>query len=521
MSKQENIETLCTGVSEWVKKTPDALKKITVLIVYLVFLFLQSAVTLQLFNGFNLSSGVSVFSSYEFHHQYVISWILITTSFFFFSRSDLRKKSDIDKFLASASLQQFVIAFIAVVGLIVSIMASEIQNIILQWVNNPPEAQWFPVSINFWFTSFVLFAVLLLISNGKHSAAAQKAQKKYQHEQNQSLREAIQLSLPPYFAKSLADSIDIAEDIVNEHAVKFNGFTKLLKPQDKAYPDHVFEDAEKLIKEQQESLRAILILVARLARYYDNVSPDDYGETTYRANLMLLVDDNSAELLEYFNKNLKALPSYGIPFDAKAAYHLFIDKNLSIKLPNDDNRQLSVDEKGKILLDNLPDEDVINRELFIYEHPVDGDISFDYNMIGAPAALVSGSPQFIPDTLEAVEKATHLPEHLRYSAEVYFKAEKKGQSVVSMPVAASHHSRSVQPKKIGAEYYGALNIYRNSSNIFSGKQSHFKFFADFIRPINILFARLIPLHLSTIYLVQRTEKAREKTNPLPPEDSKN
>jgi hypothetical protein len=301
---------------------------------------------------------------------------------------------------------------------------------------------------------------------------------------------------------------DQAEDFHILAADEYEEFESFLLDEDKTEEEKQ-QFSEKTIENQRKTIRAILTAFGRLARAYDNVNPmDNSSDIEYRANLMLSVSPDS-DALEAIFPATKLENRFAVPFDAKPEYLLVVDSRLSVKI-NKISPPLFVEvgksnggdtteiEPNKFTMDNK----VKSALLPVYWNKHDKNF-INYNMIGAPIAIATGTNQFIPDTHTAIETATHYSKDIQEKALNYFKIDEKGRSIVSFPVATRHFKCHPNEETLPSSYFGTINLYRNKPNIFSGHNDNFQFFSDFTRPLSLILGRVTMLHIASLIRQQQ------------------
>jgi hypothetical protein len=378
----------------------------------------------------------------------------------------------------------------------------------VKWFERAPESPSTSVALLGWgdtmifFLSTVLTILTLFIVHGKESHRMKRALETEQKEQSKELRNAIRVAPPPYFTKMLADVSDQAEDFLS-NVFEESANMELMMADDRVTLEDKIKCVEETLESQRASIRAVLTGFGRLARTYDSVNPMDKElGIEYRANLMLNLEKSSEALEILFPEGLPE-ERFAVPFGAEASYLLVIDRRLSVKI-GPQNKDLFIaapDQNGgsEIIKPNKfsADQKVKNALLPVYWSESD-DTHGNYNMLGAPTAIVEGQHQFIPDSIEKIRNATHYNQEVQDKAKHYFENDKKGRSIVSFPVASRHFKTSTSTAPHPRSYYGTVNLYRNEKNMFSGDNKNFAFFSDFTRPLNLITGRIAYMHMSTL-----------------------
>jgi len=374
-----------------------------------------------------------------------------------------------------------------------------------------------PFSEHFvWFTAAVLMLLPLFVLHGVEAYKVREAQMEAQSKQAKELRDAIRVAPPPYFTSMLADMSDQAEDFLNSMGHDISAMNK------KAFGNEL-NKADKLamlndqIDKQRRTMRAVLVAFGELARIYDSVNPADTSVSIqYKANLMLNLEPNGNAFKYLYPDKLPEI-RFELPFDAKPSFFLMITKELSVNI-NKGFKTLFKEDKSDVGTANkriepnkfAKDNTVIPAILPIY-WKADEDKYKNYSMIGAPMAIASGKNEFIPDTVLAIKNSTNYPDDIHQKAITYFDNDKKGRSIVSLPVATRHFKQSKNEKTAPKTYLGVINVYRNEPDIFSGHTKNFKFFADFTRPLNLVMARMAEYHIYTLALAQTIKTGKDGT----------
>jgi hypothetical protein len=399
--------------------------------------------------------------------------------------------------------------FILSVG--ASIFSNQIQSVITEWALR--EGDLLPSGeVTFlideynpfiFFISSIITILALFLFHGYEANRMKKALEAEQKKQSKELRNAIRVAPPPYFTKMLADVTDQSEDFLSsvtddyalmEEAIKDPGLDNKTK----------IGRVEESIELQRKSIRAVLTGFGRLARTYDNVNPLDKNEKVeYRANLMLNLERNS-EAFEVLFPNALPKVRFSAPFGAEPNYYLVIDRRLSVRIgvKPAEIYVASPDNNGgsEVITpaDFTSDSKVKDALLPVYWSQND-QIHHNFNMIGAPTAIVDGKDQFIADSIASIEQATQYNAALKKEANDYFQADDKGRSIVSFPVATRHFKTATALAPEPRLYFGAINLYRNEKDIFSGDIKNFKFFSDFTRPMNLIMGRMAYTHIGALF----------------------
>jgi hypothetical protein len=418
---------------------------------------------------------------------------------------------------------------LSVVTFIVSILASVFSSAILGFMQSwaerfdhtlPREKQKLLVSADsmaVFLIAGVMMILILFICHGRQAHRIKKTLESEQKQQSKDLRDAIRVAPPPYFTKMLADVTDQSEDFLSQIGLDYAGFLAFHNDDTNDAESKIVR-AEQSIAKQRIALRAVLTAFGRLARTYDNVNPaDPSSDIEYRANLMLSLEVGGLSLDAVFPEQ-KPPVRFEVPFDAKPSYFLAVDQRLSIKIGTR-NKSLFKALNGKDgdfseiePNDFTQDRDVKDALLPVYWKDNDKTL-INYNMIGAPTAIVKGENVFIPDTHFSIENAKNYPEDIQVLAKDYFYGDKKGRSIVSMPVATRHFKCDPNELPKPSIYFGTINLYRNEENIFSGHNDNFRFFCDFTRPLSLIMGRMSETHLGTLILLQKNKLNIKKVVP--------
>ncbi|MDD9177346.1 MULTISPECIES: hypothetical protein [Aliivibrio] len=314
---------------------------------------------------------------------------------------------------------------------------------------------------------------------------------KAQSERVDKLQEFMRLMPPGDFASKLSTYADILEDFSSELVLELTS----------NYVDNenrTLEDWEQLISLQKQYIRASVIAFARLAANYDCAVVGPSSSVTYRANLMIKADDKEQKVLfggEEYEKR------FFLNIDAKPSYQLSLHKNYSVKVNNQDDSLLkAMPEEGsniRKVKDFKHDEEVNNLVLPVYVD--DTEKSTVYNMLGAPLAVATCQPQFIPDTEKSTKHLNdaQLPKPLIEEAIKYFKQDYKGKSIVALPLSTKRYTAEhLKPANIN----GVLNIYRDKADLFSGDDDKFNNFFHLTSPLLVSLSRIVEYHLIALAL---------------------
>jgi hypothetical protein len=441
--------------------------------------------------------------------------IFLIIGFIFYAQSDFMTDSDVYDTIGSALTLHSLSVLTFIVSVLASVFSSAILLSMQGWAERldltlPRDEQQLLVSISsmaVFLIASVLMILFLFIEHGRQAHRIKNKLELDQKEQSKDLRDAIRVAPPPYFTKTLADVTDQSEDFLSQIAIDYGDFLAFYQDQSNN-PASKIERAEQSISKQRIALRAVLTAFGRLARTYDNVNPaDPSSDIEYRANLMLSLEVDGLALDAVF-PGQKPPVRFEVPFNAKPSYFLAVDQRLSVKIGKK-NKPLFEAINGKNgdyteiePNDFTQDRDVKDALLPVYWKDNDNTLT-NYNMIGAPTAIVKGENVFIPDTHFSIENAKNYPEDIQVLAKGYFHGDKKGRSIVSMPVATRHYKCNSSELPKPGIYFGTINLYRNKENIFSGHDDNFKFFCDFTRPLSLILGRMTEAHLGTLILLQK------------------
>ncbi|MFT6901449.1 MAG: hypothetical protein ACJAXS_001640 [Colwellia sp.] len=482
-------------------------------LLYLIFLFLVCFTIVVNISGIYWSTTEGL--DYAWGWGRSIATIVLLVGFNLYTNSNILADSDVHDRIGNGKTLHFLSVITFIVSVIVSVFSSQILVLMRSWSQRTGTILAdksvdllvaFP-SLNLIYTTFVCSILCLFFAHGRHAHRLSISLQKEQKEQSKNLRDAIRVAPPPYFTKMLADMSDQAEDFHILAANEYEEFESFLFDEDKTEEEKQ-QFSEITIEKQRKTIRAILTAFGRLARAYDNVNPmDASSDIEYRANLMLSVAPDGEALDAIFPSN-KLVNRFAVPFDAKPEYLLVVDNRLSVKI-NKTSPPLFVEvgNSGSVTPEIEPynftkDSNVKNALLPVYWSEQDKSF-INYNMIGAPIAIATGTNQFIPDTHIAITASTHYPEDIQQKALNYFKTDDKGRSIVSLPVATRHFKCHPNEEALPSSYFGTINLYRNKPNIFSGHVDNFQFFSDFTRPLSLILGRVTMLHIVALIKQQQ------------------
>ncbi|MCW1717777.1 hypothetical protein OIZ54_03335 [Pseudoalteromonas sp. A3] len=432
----------------------------------------------------------------------LVKFVIFFLSFFVFVGSQWFKNHPIKSYTGSHVAAQLLTVTTVLVGAFVSITSNDINTVIQCHITaNQCTENTFTISP---IGVAILFIVSFYVIHGKHGSQLKTEREEYENAQSEKLRLAIQVAPPPYFAKKLAEYSDIIEDMAQQTFVEYS----YLANETDGYKTP--EEGEKVLEEQRKVIRCALMALGRLAQAYDNVDPSVQNEVQYRANLMLCLKSDNQDVSSYFSSTHPSNSiRFEIPFGAQPHFLLYIDKRYSVNVKQSDNKLnqahlfKSVEPDSHIIIPEQfeIDSSVANATMPIYWQDNVSE-AINYNVIGAPRAIIECKPQFINDTIETAKAAGYYSEDIQNEAIKYFTNDKKGRSIVSMPVATRHYELTPEHEADLDRFLGVLNIYRNSENIFSGTRKNFEFFADFTRPLRLVIARMAYTHIDSIAIVQ-------------------
>lgn len=468
---------------------------------FILLLFFSTHLFLSLGSGFSFGGESAItYDDSEFIFRAIL-FAIVSFSFVKFLKYNGHSTSIKDTLGDVRALHVLsLITFLASIG--TSIFSSILNTIITDWAFRTEDyltPLWSPMLI---FVSFLMTILLLFVFHANYSNKLNKEFQLQQQEESKGLRDAIRVAPPPYFTSLLADFTDQAEDFLNKVADSYaqlhenHSNTQLTKDKKIAY-------AEGILDEQRKSMRAILTAFGRLARTYDNVNPHDLSSNIeYRANLMLCLENSSTSFSHLFPNKMPsdrfACATEGVP-----AYKLVIDSRLSVAIDKDERPLFDIKDSDKSPMPDIepfdfkPDNDVDNALLPVYWRKNSSSLA-NYNMIGAPEAIFKGSAVFIPDTIKKIESINYFPGDIKSAALKYFRQEKKGRSIVSLPIATRHYKCDAKEATEPGLFFGSVNLYRNKSDIFSGHEDNFQFFRNFTRPLSIILARMTEIHLGSL-----------------------
>lgn len=474
---------------------------------YLIAIFIGCYAFVVLVSGFNLEASGGL--GYEFDLSKVTVCIFVLIGVVWLLSKEFITESNVYEIIGNARALHAlsVITFVVSVG--TSVFSSMLLPVIQEWLNRKTidkqteESVLADVlSLYMFITAFICTILILFLAHGWHAHKINKALIDRNQQQSKDLRDAIRVAPPPYFTEMLADFTDKAEDFLSLVQSQYLELNSVID-------DSEIDNAEKrtlaeaTIEQQRASIRAVLTAFGRLARTYDNVNPSGFNNATeYRANLMLTLNPQSDALRVLFPDKAPEI-RFKVPTGGEPAYLLVVDKRLSIKIGKQ-NKDLfkGVEKDGYEMPEIVPNEFTPDKEVKDALLPVywqKGDVDLEnYNMIGAPEAIFKGKNIFIADTIEVIKKSNFFAKDIQDLALDYFEKDKKGRSIVSLPVATRHFKSHPNEKTSPDTYLGSINLYRNSPFIFSGHQKNFDFFSDFTRPLSIILARKVEMHIGAL-----------------------
>jgi hypothetical protein len=474
---------------------------------YIVFIFVGCYVLVVMLSGFyfDVNDEVDYVSN-------ILRWVLCTIAsvgVFFCLYRNLITTSNLSYWLGSPRMLHILSAFTFILSVTTSVFSSKLQPVVLDWANRGSnytgDTQGLlisVVSLHLLLTVLICTILVLFVVHGKHAHKINKALDERNQKQSKDLRDAIRVAPPPYFIQILADVTDKSEDFLSIMQLQYAELESIIDDVNIDKQEKITLAAE-IIEKQRISIRAVLMAFARLARTYDNVNPSRLGnDIEYRANLMLTLSPESGVLEKLFPDGLPKV-RFKIPTGGTPAYYLVVDRRLSVSV----GKQMKELFVGKAIEglnapeitphNFTPDKDVKNALLPVYWKQDDAAL-VNYNMIGAPEAIYHGKNVFIADTISSIEQSSHFTKDIQAAALSYFKNDKKGRSIVSLPVATRHYKNHPKETVSPDTYLGTINLYRNTPNIFSGHQANFTFFSDFTRPLSIILARKVEMHIGSL-----------------------
>jgi hypothetical protein len=454
----------------------------------------------------------------------VLSILLYVVGFLVLLATLLITNKSINKYYDYFLNAPIIIPFINVIALLLGIYASVTSAEILTWLTNVSDTP----SMSYTGFNYFLFSLFILLLGYGLTGSANKRAKEFnnslQKQRLNELEEVIRLAPPGAFSEQLSHYCDIMEDWSSNHIMmQTNKFAFI---EDNSLNDLVINEIEDVLEEQRTYIRACLTAFARLAGTYDNASMNLSSPDTYRANIMLKTTKNIAHHLASGTESEAFKSRYFPKINAIPDHRLYLDKRYSIKINNSDKAILEnelAENDFHIPVKFDPDSEIKNLILPVFENDPNIDAygydqyeEFDYktyNLIGAPHALVTGHPQFIYDAEEQTEEwlGTGAPKALYEAARQYFQNDKKGQSIISFPLLSNRYGNgSLKTDNIS----GALNIYRNTKNMFSKDDDKFNNFFHLTSPALVSLSRIVEFHLIllnkvTNYNIMKPENIKE------------
>lgn len=407
-----------------------------------------------------------------------------------------------------------------VLALLVGIYASVTSAEILKWLTNNEKIA---VTAYVGFDYFLFFLLVILIGYAFHGKASKEAQLKHDSIQKirlQELEEVIRLAPPGSFSEQLSHYCDILEDWSSKHVMKETNALAFIRDESLTSKD--FLKIEEALDNQREYIRACITAFARLAGTFDNAAMNLSSPDVYRANIMLKTTEDVAGYLSKGSEEFKS--RYFPKINVTPDHRLFLDKRYSVKLTSSDKAILKDEQasSGYHQPESFKhDDEVRNLILPVFDsNPNVDDYGYDvkaefdyatYNLIGAPRALVTGHAQFVYDA--EIQIKTWLeegaPKALYNDAKIYFANDKKGQSIISFPLLCNRYGNgSLETKNIS----GALNIYRNTKNMFSGDNEKFLNFFHLTSPALVSLSRIIEYHLILLQKAATYHKIESNSN---------
>lgn len=406
-------------------------------------------------------------------------------------------------------------------ALLIGIYTSVTSTNILNWLTNENKET---LSSYAGFDYCLFSLVILLIGYGMNGQANKRDNQQseaIQKERLKQLEEVIRLAPPGAFAEQLSHYCDILEDWSSNHVMQ--------QTNNIAFEDITEEIREKyisVIKEQRGYIRACLTAFARLTGTYDNASMNLSSPDIYRANIMLKLNDNCIDFLsneyELTNADREFKSRYFPKINTLPNYKLILDKKYSIKVLNSDKAILKNElaEQDYHLPQEFDfDSDIKNLILPVFiSNPHTHDYNYDekeefdyktYNLIGAPQAIATGQPQFVFDAEQQSKEwlSDGAPKALYEQACQYFRNDKKGQSIISLPLLSNRYgTMALHSDNIS----GAINIYRNTKNMFSGDKEKFSNFFHLTSPALVSLARVVEYHIILLNKLAEYDKVQKQ-----------
>ena len=313
------------------------------------------------------------------------------------------------------------------------------------------------------------------------------------------LEKVIRLAPPNNFASQLCHYSDVLEDWSTNRVLETTCY-------DIDVADGL-EDIKKALLEQQMYIRASVMAVTKLVGIYDNADLSLSSQDCYRGNLSFSIKDKKLSDAFIFDsttsKNNKPTNKYRIKVSSEPNFRLFIDKRYSVCSENSDTSILH-DENSDINT-HKPKDFPIDKEIKNITFPVyisSDDDSIIYNVIGAPRAIATCQSQFIPNTIDSVTEweTQGAPRPLVDEAKAYFSQDKKGRSIISMPLAPNRYGKnSLKPENMA----GTINIYRNTIGLFNSDQEKFNNFVHLVNPLLVSISRIVDYHSLTLETFQK------------------
>jgi len=406
---------------------------------------------------------------------------------------------------------------LTVISLVLGIYASVTSASILSWLS--PENNQIGMA-NFGVEYIIFLFILVFISLVKYGIVTsrllttEKAEQKTfvaeietkQTERVDELERVIRLAPPGNFPSQFADYADILEDFATTKVLQNTIAFEALPPEKKT-----LQKWTEIVKEQQNYIRASLIAFARLAGTYDNAALGPSSPLEYRANLMFKVKD--PELLKILQKDKNHDKRFFLGHGSSPTYQLILSREYSVLVSNEDETLVSdTDNQIDYKIKTFPDDNAVADAIFpVYLDAEENDTV--HNMFGAPKAISTCHPQFIVNTKNSAnslhQKGMSGP--IVKEAIDYFTGEKKGRSIISLPIS---HQRFLQSSLKPENMVGVLNIYRNKADLFSKDTEKFNNFSYLTLPLQISLSRIVHFHLMTlkekpVFIEEKTSKKEE------------
>lgn len=366
------------------------------------------------------------------------------------------KKSRIKDFSTGPLASVTVVVGSVLVGIVLSAFLPDIQRASpVSWFhgewNFDGEIVW--SALAFW-TLFSIVAVTACVRE-YHTYREAKHDKKELRDNIDSVRQVAR-TMPPkdYLQKFSVDYFDSSFETDNVYAATLEAMLNNKGPQGNR-------------ESVNETIRIILDAMINLALSYD--TPHFHHDIKYSANIMwvrLPNDPRDTHIQEELWESAQRLAGYDNPsaFFQSVDFLLVLDQNLSTNSTNE----------------GIPERDDLNP--LCLGHRI-GEAGEGFNLPGAPETLETGHYCHVTDSHQIADTLTQYGQRERESVRDYYRRDKRGRSILSMPVMGYDPSTGASKPSVIA----VVSVYRNAPGIMKDDQRAYMFYHQMAPFLSLLY----------------------------------